>query len=165
MKPRGRAWKYGDNIDTDAIIPARYLNTTDPEVLAKHCFEYFDSDFTKKVKPGDILVAGENFGCGSSREHAVIALKAAGISAIVARSFARIFFRNAINNGLPVVEEPVIAEKTEEGDVLEIDFEGGTVRNVSKAESFDFTPFPKTILDIFRDGGLINHLRKTLGIG
>ncbi|NIN51835.1 MAG: 3-isopropylmalate dehydratase small subunit [Nitrososphaeria archaeon] len=160
MKLRGRAHKYGDNIDTDAIIPARYLNTTDPAELGSHCFEYLDVGFKEKVEPGDILVAGENFGCGSSREHATIALKAVGIAAIVSKSFARIFFRNAVNMGLPVIEDPDIVDNIEDGDILEIDFEESILKNSSKDRSFQFTPFPSFIIEIFKAGGLVKLLSK-----
>lgn len=159
MVIRGKVWKYGDDIDTDKIIPARYLNTTDPKELAKHCLEDEDPTFASKVQEGDILVAGKNFGSGSSREHAVISIKAAGVSAVVAKSFARIFFRNSINRALPIVESPEAVENTDTGDVLEIDLEKGIVRNLTKNKEFRIKPFPKILFEIFKHGGLMNYAK------
>ena len=155
MTVQGTVHKYGDNVDTDVIIPARYLNTSSHEELAAHCMEDIDRDFVNKVKTGDILVAEKNFGCGSSREHAPIAIKAAGIQAVVAKSFARIFYRNAINIGLPIVECPQLAECTEEGDLLSIDLDTGTVINLTRQASFSAAPFPPFIQEIIAAGGLL----------
>jgi len=161
MKIRGRVWVFGDNIDTDVIIPGRYLVLSDPEELAKHVMEGVDPDFSKKVKKGDIIVAGRNFGCGSSREHAVIALKYAGISAIIAESFARIFFRNAINLGLPVIICPGIRGLVKNGDEVEIDLVKGKIK-LPGAKELSFEPLPPEIMDIIRAGGLINYLKLKL---
>ena len=149
---RGKALKYGDNIDTDVIIPARYLNTTDPKELAEHCMEDLDLNFKEKVKEKDILVVGENFGCGSSREHAPIAIKASGVKCIIAKSFARIFYRNAINIGLPILEVPEAVDKINEGDELEVDFDRGIVKNLTTGESFNTFPFPLLIQEIIKKG-------------
>jgi len=158
---KGRVWKFGDNIDTDVIIPFKYkARTLDPKELAQHVMEGIDPDFARKVKPGDIIVAGKNFGCGSSREQAPLAIKAAGIAAIVAESFARIFFRNAINIGLPVLEVKGISEKTDEGDLLEIDLLQGTVKNLTKNMAFKAAPLPDMIMEILKEGGLVNYLKK-----
>lgn len=157
---RGKALKYGDNIDTDVIIPARYLNTTDPKELAEHCMEDLDSNFKEKVREKDILVAGENFGCGSSREHAPIAIKASGVKCIIAKSFARIFYRNAINIGLPILEVPEAVDKINEGDELEVDFDRGIVNNLTTGESFNTFPFPPLIQEIIKKGGLINFAKE-----
>ncbi|MHC1600761.1 MAG: homoaconitase small subunit [Candidatus Nezhaarchaeales archaeon] len=158
---KGRVWKFGDNIDTDVIIPFKYkARTLDPKELAQHVMEGIDPDFAKKVKPGDIIVAGKNFGCGSSREQAPLAIKSAGIAAIVAESFARIFFRNAINIGLPVLEVKGISEKTDEGDLLEIDLLQGTVKNLTKNAVFKAAPLPDMIMEILKEGGLVNYLKK-----
>lgn len=156
---KGRVHKYGDDINTDEIIPARYLNTTEPEKLGAHCLEDLDINFTKKVKKGDILVVGKNFGCGSSREHAVISIKAAGISAIVAESYARIFFRNAINTGLPVF---VLNDTSEikDGDIVEIDAKSGVIKNISKNKVYRTDPIPDFIEKIIKAGGLINYVRR-----
>lgn len=156
---KGKVWKYGDNIDTDKIIPARYLNTTDPGELAKHCLEDEDPTFASKVQKGDILVAGRNFGSGSSREHAVISIRSAGVSAVVAKSFARIFFRNSINRALPIVECPEAVDSTETGDILEIDLERGIVKNLTKNREFKIKPFPPVLFEIFKHGGLMNYAR------
>ncbi|MBX6341447.1 MAG: 3-isopropylmalate dehydratase small subunit, partial [Thermomicrobiaceae bacterium] len=160
MKIRGRVWKFGDDVDTDVIIPARYLVTIDPAELAKHCMEDIDPEFAGKVQPGDIIVAGKNFGCGSSREHAPIAIKAAGVSAVVAESFARIFYRNAINIGLPIVEAPEAAREAETGDVLEIDTDEGGVRNVTRGGAYASTPFPEYVQEIIRAGGLMEAVKR-----
>ncbi len=157
---KGRAWKFGDNIDTDVIIPARYLNTTDPEELAKHCMEDADPEFSKKVKKGDILVAGRNFGCGSSREHAPIAIKACGISCVIAESFARIFYRNAFNTGLLIIECPDAAKETKNGDTLEVDVEKGVLINHTQKKTYKIHPLPAFMKTILEDGGLIPHIMK-----
>jgi len=158
---RGRAWKFGDNIDTDVIIPFKYkARTIDPRELAQHVMEGLDPDFPNKVRPGDVIVAGRNFGCGSSREQAPLAIKAAGISAVVAESFARIFFRNAINIGLPVLEVKGIPEKTDNGDVLEIDLREGTVKNLNKGLTFRAIPMPDMLMEILKEGGLVNYIKK-----
>ncbi|AEC52257.1 3-isopropylmalate dehydratase small subunit [Pyrococcus sp. NA2] len=162
MKVRGRAWKYGDNIDTDVIIPARYLNTSDPRELAKHVLEDLDPEFRKKMKPGDIIVAGENFGCGSSREHAPLAIKAAGVSCVIAKSFARIFYRNAINIGLPILESPEAVERIETGDELLVDFSNGIIENLTKGEVYRANPFPPFIMSIIKAGGLIEWAKRRL---
>lgn len=163
MNAKGRAIKYGDNVDTDVIIPARYLNTSDPSELAAHCMEDLDPDFRKKVKPGDILVAGKNFGCGSSREHAPIAIKASGISCVIAETFARIFYRNAINIGLAIVECKDAAEKIREGDEVEVDFGAGAIVNHTTGERFNIEPFPPFIQSIIKTGGLMKTLGKDAG--
>lgn len=157
---RGKVWRFGDNVDTDVIIPARYLNTTDPEELAKHCMEDADPEFAKKVKKGDIMVAGRNFGCGSSREHAPIAIKASGISCVVAESFARIFYRNAFNTGLLIIECPEAAKEAETGDELEIDIETGKIINHTKGKTYVIKPLPIFMKQILEDGGLIPHIMK-----
>lgn len=163
MTIRGRVWKFGADVDTDAIIPARYLNTSDPAELAKHCMEDADPTFPAKVKPGDIIVAGKNFGCGSSREHAPIAIKAAGVAAVVAASFARIFYRNAFNIGLPIFESPEAAERIEEGDEIEIDLDSGVIRNLTRNEEYQATAIPPFMQELLTAGGLINYVRKKVG--
>jgi len=160
MKLKGNVLKYSDNINTDEIIPARYLYTSDPKILAKHCMEDFDRDFNKKVKPGDIIIAGENFGCGSSREHAPIALKAAGISCVIAKSFARIFYRNSINTGLPILECSAVFEETENSDKIEVDLDKGIIKNLTKGKIYKSQPFPKFIQGIIRAGGLMKWVKK-----
>ncbi len=159
MKAIGRVHKYGDNVDTDVIIPARYLNTTDHKELAAHCMEDIDIDFTKKVKEGDIMVAESNFGCGSSREHAPIAIKASGISCVIAKTFARIFYRNSINIGLPIIECPEAAEKISDGDEVEIDFDSGLITNKTKNETYQGTAFPEFLINIINSNGLLNSLK------
>ncbi len=159
MKAFGKVHKYGDNVDTDVIIPARYLNTTDHKELAAHCMEDIDVDFTKKVKDGDIMVAESNFGCGSSREHAPIAIKASGISCVIAKTFARIFYRNAINIGLPIIECPEAAEKISDGDEVEIDFDSGVITNKTKNETYQGTAFPEFLINIINSNGLLNSLK------
>lgn len=159
MKATGRVHKYGDNVDTDVIIPARYLNTTDHKELAAHCMEDIDIDFTKKVQDGDIMVAESNFGCGSSREHAPIAIKASGISCVIAKTFARIFYRNAINIGLPIIECPEAAEKISDGDEVEIDFDSGLITNKTKNETYQGTAFPEFLINIINSNGLLNSLK------
>ncbi|MGI6202116.1 MAG: 3-isopropylmalate dehydratase small subunit [Eubacteriales bacterium] len=160
MNARGKVVKYGDNVDTDVIIPARYLNTSDPAELAAHCMEDIDPDFRNKIKPGDIIVGGRNFGCGSSREHAPIAIKASGISCVIASTFARIFYRNAINIGLAIVECPEAAESISEGDEVEVDFDAGTIVNHTTGERFNIAPFPPFIQTIIKAGGLMKTLEK-----
>lgn len=161
MKITGKVYKFGSNIDTDAIIPARYLNTFDPVELARHCMEDADADFPNKVKPGDIIVADKNFGCGSSREHAPIAIKGAGIACVVADSFARIFYRNAINIGLPILESPEAAKAIQEGDEIEVELETGQIRNLRNGEVYQATPFPEFMRGIMSRGGLINYVKET----
>ncbi len=160
MKFTGKVYKFGADIDTDAIIPARYLNTIDPQELAKHCMEDADADFPNKVQPGDIIVAEKNFGCGSSREHAPIAIKATGVSCVVAKSFARIFYRNAINIGLPILEAPEAIDAIHEGDALEVDIVRGHIKNLRTGEEFQATSFPPFMQEIINQGGLINYVKK-----
>lgn len=159
---KGRVWKYGDNIDTDVIIPARYLSTSVPEELAPHCMEDLDAAFAGAVRKGDVMVAGANFGCGSSREHAPLALLGAGVSCVVATSFARIFFRNAINVGLPIFECPEASEATQKGDELEVDMETGTVANRTRGRSWTARPFPPFLRELIAAGGLVPYVRKQL---
>jgi 3-isopropylmalate/(R)-2-methylmalate dehydratase small subunit len=156
---KGKAHVFGDDVNTDEIIPARYLNMIDPAVLAKHCMEDADPEFVQRVRPGDILVAGENFGCGSSREHAPIAIKAAGVACVVAESFARIFFRNAINIGLPIVACPEAIDDVTDGDTLEIDLAAGTLRNATTGNAFTFPPFTREIQAIIQAGGLMAFVK------
>ena len=158
MDAQGRAHKYGDNIDTDVIIPARYLNTTDHKELAAHCMEDIDASFIKTVQTGDIMAGGWNFGCGSSREHAPIALKAAGISCVIAKSFARIFYRNSINIGLAILECPEASDGIEAGDEVTVDFDSGEIRNLTKGTSYRAQPFPPFIKSIIDAGGLLNAI-------
>jgi 3-isopropylmalate/(R)-2-methylmalate dehydratase small subunit len=160
VKRRGQVWKYGDNVDTDAIIPARYLNVSTPEELARHCMEDVDATFAGAVQAGDVVVAGENFGCGSSREHAPLALKGAGVSCVVARSFARIFYRNAINVGLPILECPGAAEEAESGQQLEVDLKAGQVRNLSSGQVYQAAPYPPFMMALIEAGGLIPYTRR-----
>ena len=160
MNAHGTAIKYGDNVDTDVIIPARYLNTSDHKELAAHCMEDIDKDFTKKVKAGDIMIGGANFGCGSSREHAPIAIKASGISCVIAKTFARIFFRNSINIGLAILECPEASERIADGDEVSIDFDSGIITNVTKGETYKAEPFPEFIKEIINSNGLLNSLKK-----
>ncbi len=160
MKFKGCAIKYGDNVDTDVIIPARYLNTIDKSELASHCMEDIDKDFVKKVKVGDIMIAGANFGCGSSREHAPIAIKASGISLVIAKSFARIFYRNSINIGLAILESEDAPDGINEGDEVEVDLDLGVIYNRTTGESFETKPFPEFIQKIITAGGLIESIRK-----
>jgi len=161
---KGRTWKFGDNIDTDAIIPARYLNTSDPKELAKHVMEDADKEFPAKVKSGDIIIAGANFGCGSSREHAPIAIKAAGIQTVIARSFARIFYRNAFNIGLPIFESEGASEKTREGDEIEIDADKGIIKNITKGEQYPSKPIPSFMQELISAGGLIEWTKKRIKV-
>ncbi len=158
MKLEGHVFKYGDNVDTDVIIPARYLNSSDPKELASHCMEDIDSTFTQKAKPGDIIVAAKNFGCGSSREHAPIAIKAAGISCVIAQTFARIFYRNAINIGLPIVECPAAAEAICPGDEVEVDLDTGVITDKTLGQSWQGQAFPPFMQKIISAGGLINYI-------
>jgi 3-isopropylmalate/(R)-2-methylmalate dehydratase small subunit len=159
---KGKVHKYGANVDTDAIIPARYLNVSDPDELAKHCMEDIDAGFLKKVEPGDIIMATTNFGCGSSREHAPLAIKAAGVSCIIAGSFARIFFRNAINIGLPLLESDEAVAKTEDGDILEVDLAKGRIKNLTRELEFKAKPYPDFMAELIADGGLIEHTKKRI---
>ncbi len=159
---KGKVHKYGANVDTDVIIPARYLSLSEPAELAKHCMEDIDRDFVGRVKPGDIIVATTNFGCGSSREHAPLAIKAAGISCIIAKSFARIFFRNAINIGLPLLECEEAVDKIEAGDILEVDLAAGRVNNSTKGRELTAKPYPDFMAELIAAGGLIEHTKKRL---
>ena len=159
---KGKAHKFGDNINTDEIIPARYLNTSDPAELAKHCMEDADPNFVKKMKKGDIIVGGENFGCGSSREHAGISIKAAGISAVIAKSFARIFYRNGINIGLPILESPKAVAGIKTGDEIEIDTAKGEIKNISTGKTYKSAPFPEFMQKIIKAGGLINYTKEKI---
>lgn len=159
---KGKSWKFGNNIDTDLIIPARYLNTSDPLELAKHCMEDADPEWVNKKSKGDFIVGGDNFGCGSSREHAPIAIKAAGVPAVIAKSFARIFYRNAINIGLPILECPEAAEEIKEGDEIEINLAKGQIKNLTSKMTYHAQPFPDFMQKIIKAGGLIKHLKKSL---
>ena len=158
MKAQGHVFKYGDNVDTDVIIPARYLNATEGAELAKHCMEDIDKDFVKNVKPGDIIVANKNFGCGSSREHAPLAIKCAGVSCVIAETFARIFYRNAINIGMPIIECPEAAKAIEAGDEVEIDFDSGVITNKTKNQTYQGQAFPPFMQKIIAAGGLVNYI-------
>jgi 3-isopropylmalate/(R)-2-methylmalate dehydratase small subunit len=160
MDAKGKVFKYADNVDTDVIIPARYLNTTDPAELATHCMEDIDKEFIKKVLPGDIIVAQKNFGCGSSREHAPIAIKAAGVSCVIAETFARIFYRNAINIGLPIMECPQAAAEIQEGDLVEVDFASGMIFDRTQNTSYQGQPFPEFMQKIIAEGGLIPYINQ-----
>ena len=160
MNAQGTVFKYGDNIDTDVIIPARYLNTQNAKELAAHCMEDIDKTFITRVQPGDIMVGGENFGCGSSREHAPLAIKTAGVSCVIAKSFARIFYRNAINIGLPILECPAANEAIREGDVVKVDFDTGLITDETTGQTFEAAPFPPFIQKIITAGGLMNSLRQ-----
>ena len=157
---QGTVFKYGDNVDTDVIIPARYLNSSDPKELATHCMEDIDKDFVNKVNEGDIIVANKNFGCGSSREHAPIAIKAAGVSCVIAETFARIFYRNAINIGLPIIECPEAAQAIKAGDEVKVDFDSGVITNVTTGESFQGQAFPEFMQNLIACGGLVNYINK-----
>lgn len=160
MQAKGRVFKYGDNVDTDVIIPARYLNSFDPQELASHAMADIDPDFVKKVQPGDLIVANKNFGCGSSREHAPLCLKTAGVSCVIAETFARIFYRNAINIGLAILECPEASEKIEAGDEVSIDFDTGLITNATKGETYQANPFPDFIKEIIQAGGLMADIKK-----
>ncbi len=160
MKIKGTVFKYGDNVDTDVIIPARYLNVSDAKHLSAHCMEDIDKSFVNEVKQGDVMVGGLNFGCGSSREHAPIAIKASGISVVIAKSFARIFYRNSINIGLPILECSECVDEAEKGDVIEADLSAGVIRNVTKGKEYQTTPFPEFIQEIISAGGLTAYAPK-----
>ena len=160
MNAQGRVHRYGDNVDTDVIIPARYLNTSDHKELASHCMEDIDKEFVSKVKEGDIMVGGANFGCGSSREHAPIAIKNSGISCVIAKTFARIFFRNSINIGLAILECPEASEKISDGDSVSVDFDTGIITNLTKNETYQAEPFPDFVKEIIKADGLMNSIRK-----
>jgi len=165
MMLKGKAWKFGADVDTDLIIPARYLNTSDPKELAKHCMEDADPLFASKVSPGDFIVAGNNFGCGSSREHAPIAIKTAGISCVVAASFARIFYRNAFNLGLPILESPEAAEAVKTGDELQVDLATGKITNLSQGRTYQAQPVPPFMQELLAAGGLMPYVMKRLAGG
>ena len=162
MKLKGRVWKYGDNVDTDVIIPARYLNVSTAAELAEHCLEDLDPAFVRQVQPGDVIMGGSNFGCGSSREHAPLAIKAAGVGCVIAKSFARIFFRNAINIGLPILSCPEAVEGTQAGQTLEVELETGAIRNLDTGATFQAEPFPPFMLDLIRAGGLVEYTKAQL---
>lgn len=162
MNAQGKVFKYGDDVDTDVIIPARYLNVTDAKELAMHCMEDIDKDFIKEVKDGDIMVAQKNFGCGSSREHAPLAIKASGISCVIAKSYARIFYRNAFNIGLPILECEEAAEKIAAGNEVSVDFEKGIIKNITKNETYQAQPFPEFIRQIIGCGGLAGYVKNKL---
>ncbi len=165
MKFKGTAWKFGADVDTDAIIPARYLNTSDPRELAQHCMEdSITPDFAEKVKPGDIIVAGKNFGCGSSREHAPIAIKTAGVSCVVAKSFARIFYRNSFNMGLPIFESPEAVDGIKQGEELEVDADAGVIRNLATGKEFKVAPVPAFMQELIAAGGLMAYTKKKAGL-
>ena len=159
MSVKGKVFKYGDNVDTDVIIPARYLNTSDPKELAMHCMEDIDVDFVKKVNKGDIIVANKNFGCGSSRAHAPLAIKTAGVSCVIASTFARIFYRNSINIGLPILECDEAVKSIEAGDELEVDFKSGVIKNLTKNESYQGEGFPEFMQKIIDNDGLIGYIK------
>jgi 3-isopropylmalate/(R)-2-methylmalate dehydratase small subunit len=162
---RGKTWKYGDNVDTDAIIPARYLNMSTEAELAAHCMEDIDATFVSRVQPGEIMIAGKNFGCGSSREHAPVALKGCGISCVIAETFARIFYRNAINIGLPILECPEAVQGTEAGQTVEVDLASGVIRNLDTGKEYRATPYPAFMLGIMEAGGLVEYTRRKLAAG
>ena len=159
---KGQVWRFGDDVDTDAIIPARYLNTSDPQELARHCMEDADATFAARVQPGAIIVAGKNFGCGSSREHAPLAIKAAGVACVIAAGFARIFYRNAFNIGLPILESPEAAAGTQAGDDLEVDLATGEIRNLTRGTEFHAQSIPPFMQELIKDGGLIQHVARQL---
>lgn len=160
---KGTVHKYGSNVDTDVIIPARYLNTTDPKELASHCMEDIDAEFVQTVQPGDIIVADDNFGCGSSREHAPIAIKASGIGCVIANTYARIFYRNALNTGLPILECPDAVAGISSGDAVEVDLEAGKITNVTTGKSFQAKPFPPFMRELIEVGGLVNYAKAKVG--
>ena len=162
MKVKGKVWKFGDDVDTDAIIPARYLNTSDPQELAQHCMEDADASFAGRVQPGDIIIAGKNFGCGSSREHAPLAIKTAGASCVIAGGFARIFYRNAFNIGLPILESSEAAKGSQPGDELEVDLDTGEIRNLTRNTTFTAQPIPPFMQELIKDGGLMGHIAKKI---
>jgi len=160
MKAKGTVFKYGDNVDTDVIIPARYLTTSDAKELARHAMEDIDTDYVKKVQPGDIMVAGWNFGCGSSREHAPLVIKTSGASVVIAKSFARIFYRNAINIGLPIMECEEAADAISSGDIVSVDFDSGVIKDETTGQTFKAAPFPEFIQNMIKAGGLMNSIRE-----
>ena len=160
MKTQGHVFKYGDNVDTDVIIPARYLNTADAKELAKHCMEDIDTTYVEKVQPGDIMVAGWNFGCGSSREHAPLVIKTCGTGCVIAKSFARIFYRNAINIGMPILECPQAADEIQAGEEVAVDFDTGVITNLTTGKTYQAEPFPEFIQNIIRQGGLLASLKE-----
>ena len=162
MTNQGQAWVYGDNVDTDVIIPARYLNTSDAKELAKYCMEDIDTTFAQEVKSGDIMIAGENFGCGSSREHAPIAIKESGISVVIAKSFARIFFRNAINIGLPILENQELPDEVTKGDKIEVDLKNGVVKNITTGKEYKTPAYSGSIQELIEVGGLVNYTKAKL---
>lgn len=165
MKLKGKVHKYGTNVDTDAIIPARYLNVSEPLELSRHCMEDIDAEFLAKVQPDDIIMADTNFGCGSSREHAPLAIKAAGISCVIAKSFARIFFRNAINIGLPLLECPEAVDNTAAGDILEVELATGEIKNLTRGKTLFAKPYPDFMMEIVNVGGLVEHTKRKLARG
>ena len=164
MELKGKIWKFGDNVDTDAIIPARYLNTSDPAELAKHCMEDADPSFPSKLKKGDIIVAGVNFGCGSSREHAPIAIKTAGVVCVIAKSFARIFYRNAFNMGLPILECPEVFDNLNEGDEVAVSLENGVITIIKNGKKLEAQPVPDFMQSLLNAGGLMNYVKKKAGL-
>lgn len=161
---KGKCWVYCDNVDTDVIIPARYLNTLNEKELAQHCMEDIDSNFSMNVQTGDIIVAGENFGCGSSREHAPISIKASGISIVIAKSFARIFFRNAINIGLPIIEHSLFVDECKKYDIVLVDLNNGFIKNLTKDKDYKINPFPKEIQNLINSGGLVEYTKQKIGV-
>ncbi|MBF8264529.1 MAG: leuD [Dehalococcoidia bacterium] len=162
MSIKGKVHKYGANVDTDAIIPARYLNVSDPALLAKHCMEDIDKDFVTRVRAGDIIVATSNFGSGSSREHAPVAIKAVGVSCVIAESYARIFYRNAINIGLPILECPEAVKGSQSGDTLEVELETGKIKNISRGKTYQAQPFPAFMMELISAGGLVAYTKRRL---
>jgi len=162
MKAKGKSWIFGDDINTDEIIPARYLNTSEPDELAKHCMEDADPEFVNKISSGDLIVAGSNFGCGSSREHAPIAIKAAKISCVIAGSFARIFYRNSINIGMPIIESPEASKDIKGGDEIEVDFDKGSINNLTSGKTYITKPFPPFMQEIIKKGGLMKKIKSEL---
>jgi 3-isopropylmalate/(R)-2-methylmalate dehydratase small subunit len=162
MNIQGRAWTFGANVDTDVIIPVRYLTSIDPVELGKHCLEGLDPEFAQKVQPGDIIVAAENFGCGSSREHAPVAIKGAGVGCVIATTFARIFFRNALNIGLPIIESPAAVQRIAAGDRLEVDVAAGRITNHTKGETYKAAPFPPFVQELIALGGLVPYVAQRL---
>ncbi|WP_027338798.1 3-isopropylmalate dehydratase small subunit [Halonatronum saccharophilum] len=163
MDIKGKVWKYGSDVDTDVIIPARYLNTSVPKELAKHCMEDIDENFVDNVNDGDLIVAEDNFGCGSSREHAPLAIKAAGVSCVIANSFARIFYRNSINIGLPILECPEAVAGIETGDEVEVDVDSGVIKNLTKGQEYQAAAFPEFMQELIDAGGLVNYVKKKVG--
>jgi 3-isopropylmalate/(R)-2-methylmalate dehydratase small subunit len=164
VKIRGKIWKYGDDVDTDVIIPARYLVTSDPDELGPHCLEELDPDFTKKMSEGDFIAAGKNFGCGSSREHAPIAIRGSGVACVIAKTFARIFYRNALNTGLPIFECPEVVEESETGHELEVDTEAGTLTNLTTGKAYQIPSLPPFVQEIIDSGGLMSYVANKKGL-